>query len=539
MLTTSNISVTFSDKKLFEGVNLKFTPENCYGVIGANGAGKSTFLKVLSGAFEPSTGDVIVEEGKRISVLEQDHFKFDEEQILHTVVMGYKELAEIIKERTELYSKADFTEEDGFKAADLEERFNELNGWEAESEAEKLLNGLQLEVKDYTKKMGELSGGDKVKVLLAQALFGNPDILILDEPTNHLDFYAINWLEDFLNEFEKTVIVVSHDRHFLNNVCTHIVDIDYGEAQLFTGNYEFWRESSQLAQQLLQNSNTKKEEKIKELEKFIAKFSANASKSKQATSRKKALDKITLDEIKPSSRKYPFINLVPNRDVGKDLIEVTNVSKNIDGNDVLKDISFKLSGNQKVVIISKQEQAVTAMLEILGGEAEPDSGEVNFGQTIHKSYFPKDNGDYFTDENMNLVDWLRQYSGEEQSESYVRGFLGKMLFSGEQPLKKVKILSGGEKMRMMFARLMLDEANTIILDQPTNHLDLESIQSVNEGLSKYEGSLFFASHDYGFIESIATAVINLTPKGAHVYEGSFEEFMKDDRVKAQIEEMYE
>lgn len=539
MLTVSNLSVVFSDKKLFEGVNLKFTEGNCYGVIGANGAGKSTFLKVISNRFESSSGDVIVEKGKRMSVLEQDHFKFDDFKILNTVIKGYKELSDVMEEKELLYAKEDFSEEDGFRAADLEEQFAQMNGWEAESDAEKLLNALNLGETDYSKKMSELDGGDKVKVLLAQALFGNPDILILDEPTNHLDFYAIKWLEEFLSEYEKTVIVVSHDRHFLNNICTHIVDIDYGEAKLYVGNYDFWRESSELAQKLLQDANSKKEDQIKQLQDFVARFSANASKSKQATSRKKLLDKITLDDIKPSSRKYPFIHLELSRNVGKDLVFVENVSKTIDGEEVLKNISFNIVGNQKVVFLSKNDNAITAMLELLAGEIKPDSGEIRFGKTIEPSYFPKDNSSYFQDESLNLVDWLRQFSGEEQSESYIRGFLGKMLFSGEEPLKKVKILSGGEKMRMMFSKLMLTPANTLILDQPTNHLDLESIQAVNEGLSKYEGSLFFSSHDYSFIETIATTIVTLTPKGAHVYEGTFDEFINDNKIKEQIEAMYE
>lgn len=537
MLTVSNLSVVFADKKLFENVNLKFTNGNCYGVIGANGAGKSTFLKVLSKEIEASGGDIILEQNQRMSTLEQDHFKFDDQEIVKTVIQGYQELHDISVKREELYAKADFTEEDGFLAADLEEKFAELNGWEAESEAEKLLHGLQLDEKDLSKKMQELSGGDKVKVLLAQALFGSPDILILDEPTNHLDFYAIKWLEEFLINFEKTVIVVSHDRHFLNNVCTHIVDIDYQEAKLYVGNYEFWRESSELAQELLQNSNQKKEDQIKQLQDFVARFSANASKSKQATSRKKMLEKITLDDIKPSSRKYPYIDLKITRPVGRDVVELKNVTKTIDGEKVLDDISFKVSDQQKVVFISKNETAISTMLELLSEEITPDSGDLIFGKTIEKSYMPKDFESYFQNSELNLIDWLRPYSLVEQSESYIRGFLGKMLFSGDQPLKKVNVLSGGEKVRMMFSKMMLDPANVLVLDQPTNHLDMESIQSVNESLISYEGGLFFASHDYAFIESLATMVITLTKNGAHVYEGSFEEYMNDEKVKAQITEM--
>lgn len=539
MLTASNISVVFSSRKLFENVNIKFTNGNCYGIIGANGAGKSTFLKVLSKELDSTSGEVIVEKGNRISVLQQDHFKYDDVTILKTVVMGHSELAKVATARDELYAKVDFTEEDGYKAAELEERFAALNGWEAESEAEKLLNGLMLEEKDYSKNMSELSGGDKVKVLLAQALFGDPDILILDEPTNHLDFYAIKWLEEFLLNFDKTIIVVSHDRHFLNNVCTHIVDIDYQQAKLYVGNYDFWRESSELAQQMLSDSNAKKEEKIKQLEDFVARFSANASKSAQATSRKKMLEKITLDDIKPTSRKYPYIQLEVERDLGRDIVFVEDLVVKTDDETVLNNISFSVSDQQKVVFLSKNEAAITAMLQVLAGEITPTSGEVRFGTTVEKDYLPNDNSEYFSDDKLNLVDWLRQYSGEEQAESYIRGFLGKMLFSGEEPLKKVKVLSGGEKVRMMFSKLMLSKANTLILDQPTNHLDLESIQSVNEALVKYKGAIFFSSHDYSFIETIATQVITLTPKGAVVFDGTFEEFMADKELKKKIDSMYE
>ncbi len=538
MLTASNISVVFPSKKLFENVNIKFTPGNCYGIIGANGAGKSTFLKVLSKEYESTGGDVILEKGARMSVLKQDHFAFDDITILKTVVMGHKELYSIMTERDELYAKADFTEEDGYKAAELEEEFANLNGWEADSEAEKLLNGLNLEEKDYSKNMSELSGGDKVKVLLAQALFGDPDLLILDEPTNHLDFHAIKWLENFLIDFEKTIIVVSHDRHFLNNVCTHIVDIDYGEANLFVGNYDFWRESSELAQKMKSDVNAKKEEKIKELEDFIARFSANASKSKQATSRKKALDKITLDDIKPSSRKYPYIHLPLNRDLGRDVISAENMNLTVDGEKLLTDISFDIEGGEKAVILSRNEQSITALFKVLNNEYTLDSGEFKWGTTVETGYFPKDHNEYFDGIELTLVDWLRQYSPDEQDESFIRGFLGKMLFSGEDALKKVNVLSGGEKMRMMFSKLMLDKANTVILDQPTNHLDLESIQSVNEALEKYEGSLLFSSHDYSFIDTVATKVIELTPKGAYVFKGTLTEYLEDETIVAKVNEMY-
>ncbi len=539
MLTASNVSVQFGSRKLFDSVNIKFMNGNCYGVIGANGAGKSTFLKVLSGELDSTSGQVILEKGARISVLSQDHFAYDEYSVLNTVVMGYKELYDVMQERDILYAKEDFTEEDGYKSAELEERFADLNGWEAESEAEKLLNGLKLEVTDFSTKMSNLTGGDKVKVLLAKALFGNPDVLILDEPTNHLDFHAIKWLENFLLDFDKTVIVVSHDRHFLNNVCTNIVDIDYGEAKLFIGNYDFWRESSELARNMLSDQNKKKEEKIKELEEFVARFSANASKSSQATSRKKQLEKITLDDIKPSSRKYPFIHLELDREVGRDLVEVNNLSASIDGEEILSDISFKVSDAQKVVFLSKNENSITLMLDILADKVKDYTGEVKFGMTISKDYLPKDNDEFFMENDLNLVDWLRQYSGDEQADSYIRGFLGKMLFSGEEPLKKVKVLSGGEKVRMMFSKLMLSKANTLILDQPTNHLDLESIQSVNEALVKYPGALFFSSHDYAFIESMATEIIYLTPKGAITYTGTFEEFLENQELQDKINRMYE
>lgn len=537
MISANNVSVFFSTKKLFENVNLKFTNGNCYGIIGANGVGKSTFLKVLSGEFEPNSGEIVKEKNARISVLKQDHFQYDDKKILDTVLMGYEELYNIIEEKEKLYQKPDFSEEDGYKAAKLEEKFASLNGWEAYSEAEKLLNGLDLEEKDYQKLMQDLSGADKVKVLLAQSLFGNPDILILDEPTNHLDFYAKKWLEKFLIHFDKTVIVVSHDRHFLNNVCTHIVDIDYQEAKMYVGNYDFWRESSELARQMQLDQNQKKEEKVKQLENFIARFSANASKSAQATSRKKQLEKITLDDIKPSSRKYPYLQLNIKRDLGKDVFSCQNISKTIDGEQVLNNISFDLYGDDKVVFLSKNEASITAILDILAGESKHDSGEIKKGITVEEAYFPKDYSNYFQDDKINLVEWLAQFSGQEQGEAYLRGFLGKMLFSGEEPLKKVKLLSGGEKMRMMFSKMMLTEANTLILDQPTNHLDLESIQSVNEALTKFKGSVIFASHDFKFIETIANKIITLTPKGAIVYQGSFEEFLNDENLRQKIEEM--
>lgn len=536
MLIASNISVVFTTKKLFEGVNIQFNDGNCYGVIGANGAGKSTFLQVLSGDYESTSGEVIIGKGERLSVLKQDHFQYDDCTVRDTVVMGHKDLYEVQRKINELYAKADFTDEDGFKVADLQEQFAIMNGWEAESEADRLLNGLSLEVSDYSTLMKDLTGGDKVKVLLAQALFGSPDILILDEPTNHLDFYAIKWLENFLLDFDKTVIVVSHDRHFLNNVCTHIVDIDFSEARLFVGNYDFWRESSELAQSMLSNQNAKKEEKVKQLEDFIARFSAG-TRSSQATSRKKMLDKITIDDIKPSSRRYPFIHLPVRRELGKDLIKVEGLTYAEKDEVILNNLNFEIFGNEKVAVVSKNEKSITALFDVLAGEAKDYTGDVTFGLTVEKDYFPKDYSKYFSEGNTNLVDWLRAYSGEEQGESYVRGFLGKMLFSGEEPLKNVKVLSGGEKMRMMFSKLMLSEANFLILDQPTNHLDLESIHSVNEAMKKFEGALFFSSHDFSFIETIATKVLTLTPNGAVMFEGDFEEYLSDERVQARIKEM--
>ncbi|MGL4589208.1 MAG: ABC-F family ATP-binding cassette domain-containing protein [Mycoplasmatales bacterium] len=539
MLNVSNVSVVFSNRKLFENVNINFMSGNCYGIIGANGAGKSTFLKVLSGEIDSSTGQVQLEKGMRMSVLQQDQHKFDDKTVLQTVISGHTELAAIMEEKDALYSKADFTEADGYRAADLEEKFAEMNGWEAEADAQKFLNGLKLEDTDYSKLMRDVAASDKVKVLLAQALFGDPDVLLLDEPTNNLDFQAIKWLENFLADFEKTVIVVSHDRHFLNNICSHIVDIDFQKVQLYVGNYDFWRESSQLAQRMLNDSNAKKEEQIKELEAFIARFSANASKSKQATSRKKLLEKITLDDIKPSSRKYPYIHIPVTGNVGNDLVEVKGLNKEVEGEVILKDISFKLEGGDKTVFMSKNDLAISTLFDILSGEVEADAGEIKWGITVTKDYLPKDNSSYFNMNDFNLVDWLRQYAIEDQSEQYLRGFLGKMLFSGEEPLKKVKVLSGGEKVRLMFSKLMLSNSNTLILYQPTNHLDLESIQSVNEGIERYEGNVLFSSHDYSFIETIATKVVELTPNGAFVYHGDINEYLNDEQVQERVKKMYE
>ncbi|MFV0288656.1 MAG: ABC-F family ATP-binding cassette domain-containing protein [Mycoplasmatales bacterium] len=538
MINVNNLSVVFSDKKLFENVNLQFTNGNCYGVIGANGAGKSTFLKILAKEFESTTGEVLIEKGKRLSVLEQDHFKYDELSVIETVISGYQELYSIMKEKDSLYQKPDFSEADGIKAAELEEQFADLNGWEAESEVKKLLEGLNLINKNYdATQMKDLEAADKVKVLLARALFGNPDALILDEPTNHLDFKAIKWLEEFLIEFEKTVIVVSHDRHFLNNVCTHIVDIDYQKAKLYVGNYEFWYESSALAQKLMQDQNKKKEEQIKQLEEFVARFSANASKSKQATSRKKVLDKIQLDDIVPSSRKSPYIEIKPQRDIGKEVITVENLTYD-DGENKFQNISFNVGGVDKVVFVSKNEMLITNLFDIINGKIKDYSGEVRWGITVEQEYFPKDFNEFFEDEQINLIDWLREFDRKNEGDAFIRGFLGRMLFSKEEPLKKVKILSGGEKMRMIFSKLMMKEPNVMTLEQPTNHLDLESIQAVNEGLARYKGALLFSSHDLSFVESLATKVIELTPNGAIEFNGTFEEFMDNEIIQKKIEELH-
>ncbi len=509
LITVRNLSLRYGEKKLFEDVNLKFTSGNCYGVIGANGAGKSTFLKILSGEIEPNKGDVSIEPGVRMSILKQDHFKFDEFPVLETVIMGNERLYEIMKEKDAIYAKDPFTDEDGIKAAELEGEFADLNGWEAESEASSLLQGLGIETELHEKALKELSGSEKVKVLLAQALFGSPGLLILDEPTNHLDVNSIKWLEEFLINFQGTVIVVSHDRYFLNKVCTHMADVDFGSIKLYVGNYDFWYESSQLALKMAKEQNKKKEEKIKELQEFIARFSANASKSKQATSRKKLLDKIDLDDIQPSSRRYPFIGFKPEREVGNDILKVDSLSKTIDGIKVLDNVSFTLDKNDKIAFIG-DELSITTLFKILSGEMEPDSGEYKWGITITKAYLPKDNSEFFNDVDLNLVDWLRQYS-EEKYETYLRGFLGRMLFSGEEALKQVKVLSGGEKVRCMLSKTMLSNANVLILDQPTNHLDLESITALNNGLMDYKSNILFTSHDHQFIQTIANRIIDISP----------------------------
>lgn len=525
MINVTNVSLRYGERKLFEDVSLKFTPGNCYGVIGANGAGKSTFLKILSGEIEPNTGDVSVAHGTRMSVLKQDHYEYDQYEVLETVIMGNKRLYDIIKEKEVLYAKPDFSDEDGIKASELECEFAELNGWEAESEASSVLQGLGIETDLHYKKVEELSGSEKVKVLLAQALFGNPGILVLDEPTNHLDIKSINWLEEFLINFEGTVIVVSHDRHFLNKVCTHMADVDFGKIKLYVGNYDFWYESSQLALQMAKDQNKKKEEKIKELQDFIARFSANASKSKQATSRKKLLDKIDLDDIQPSTRRYPYVGFKPEREVGNDILVVDGLTKTIDGVKVIDNVSFIVSKGDKIAFIGENEIANTTLFKILTGEIEPDSGSYKWGITITTSYFPKDNSEFFNGVDLSLVDWLRQFS-EEKSESYLRGFLGKMLFSGEEALKKANVLSGGEKVRCMLSKMMLSTANVLLLDQPTNHLDLESITALNNGLRDYKSNILFTSHDHQFIQTIANRIIEIKPTGIVDKQMTYDEYLE-------------
>ena len=511
MLNTIGVTVRFGKRVLFEDVNIKFAKGNCYGIIGANGAGKSTFLKVLSGELEPSKGEVVLDKGERLSILKQDHFAYEDFRVLDTVIMGNHELYDIMKEKDALYSKPDFSEEDGMKAAKLEERFAELDGWNAESDAAMLLTGLGIETSLHEKLMKEIEAKDKVKVLLAQALFGNPDVLLLDEPTNDLDIKTIDWLQEFLINFDNTVIVVSHDRYFLNKVCTHIADVDFGKIKVYPGNYDFWYESSQLALKQMREQNKKKEEKIKELQEFIARFSANASKSKQATSRKKSLEKIELDEIKPSNRKYPYIDFKPDREPGKEILEVKNVSKTINGEKVLDNVSFAVKKDDKIAILSDNEIAKTTLFQILAGELEPDEGTVTFGTTITKDYFPKDNN-YLFETNENITDWLRKYS-KDPDETYVRSFLGRMLFSGEEALKKVNVLSGGEKVRCVLSKMMLSGANFLIFDEPTNHLDMESITAVNNGMQNFKGNILFTSHDHQLMETVANRIIDIKENG--------------------------
>ncbi len=519
MITVTNVSLNFSGQNLFSDVNLKFTPGNCYGVIGANGAGKSTFLKILSGELDSTTGEVSIDPNCRMSVLKQDHFAYDEYTVLDTIIMGNKRLYDIMKEKDALYEKEDFSDEDGIKAAELEAEFAEMDGWEADSNASKLMQGLGLDESIMYSQMADLGGNEKVKVLLAQALFGDPDIILLDEPTNHLDLQAIEWLEDFLLDYEGTVIVVSHDRYFLNVVCTHIVDIDYSKVKMYVGNYEFWYESSQMMERLIKQQNKKAEEKIKELQTFIQRFSANKSKSKQATSRKKMLDKLTVEELPASSRRYPFVGFDMDREAGRDLLTVDGLSKAVNGEKLLNNISFTLNHDDKIAIIGENEISITALMQILAGEDEPDEGTVKWGVSTSRSYFPKDNSKYFDGCELNLVDWLRQYSAagfETQNESYIRGFLGRMLFSGDDVFKQVNVLSGGEKVRCMLSRMMLYGSNVLILDQPTNHLDLESITAVNNGLKAFKGNVIFASHDHEFVNTVANRIIDIREDGTIV-----------------------
>ena len=537
MITTNNVSLQFGKRILYKDVNLKFTPGNCYGIIGANGAGKSTFLKLLSGEIEPTSGVIEITPGERLTVLQQDHYAFDGYEVLRTVIMGHKRLVEIMDEKDALYAKPDFSDEDGMKASELEAEFAELNGWDAESEAARLLNGLGIPDALHTQQMSELTAKEKVRVLLAQALFGNPDILLLDEPTNHLDVESINWLEDFLENFPNTVIVVSHDRHFLNQVCTYICDVDFGEIKQYAGNYDFWYQSSQLALQMAKDANKKKEEKIKELQTFIRRFSANAAKSKQATSRKKLLEKITLDDIKPSSRRYPYIAFTPDREAGDQLLSVEGISKTVDGEKVLNNVSFTLKRGDKVAFVGPNSLGKTMLFKILMGEEEADEGTFKWGVTTTQSYLPSDNSAYFDGVDLNIVDWLRQYS-KDPDETFVRGFLGRMLFSGEESQKKASVLSGGERVRCMLSRMMLSGANVLLLDEPTNHLDLESITALNNGLISFSGTLLFVSHDHEFVQTIANRIIDLTPDGIIDRMSTYDDFLSNETVKQQLAEKY-
>ena len=529
MISANNITLRVGKKALFEDVNIKFTEGNCYGLIGANGAGKSTFLKILSGQLEPTKGDIVITPGQRLSFLQQDHFKYDAYPVLDTVIMGNERLYQIMKEKEAIYAKEDFTDEDGIRASELEGEFAEMNGWEAESDAATLLNGLGVDTEFHYTQMADLTGSMKVKVLLAQALFGNPDILLLDEPTNHLDLPAIEWLEEFLINFDNTVIVVSHDRYFLNKVCTHTADIDYGKIQLYAGNYDFWFESSQLLIKQMKEANKKKEEKIKELQEFISRFSANASKSKQATSRKRALEKIQLDDMRPSSRKYPYIDFRPNREIGNEVLMVENLSKTIDGVKVLDNISFTLGREDKVAFVGANEQAITTFFKILTGEMEPDEGNYKWGVTTSQAYFPKDNTQEF-DNDLTITDWLTQYS-EIKDATYVRGFLGRMLFPGEDGVKRVRVLSGGEKVRCLLSKMMISGANILILDEPTNHLDMESITALNTGLIKFPGVILFTSHDHQFVQTTANRIMEILPNGKLVDKiTTYDEYLASDEM---------
>ncbi|MBR8702237.1 putative ABC transporter ATP-binding protein YbiT [Fusobacterium sp. DD29] len=538
MIATSNLGMRFPDRKLFEDVNVKFTPGNCYGLIGANGAGKSTFVKILSGVIEPTEGEVIFDKKKRMAVLNQNHFAYEEDKVLDVVLMGHKKLWDIIVEKNAIYAKEDFTDEDGIRAGELEGEFAELNGWEAETEAETLLMGLGIGADLHHKYMKELGEPEKVKVLLAQALFGHPDVLLLDEPTNGLDIKAISWLENFLMDLEHTtVIVVSHDRHFLNKVCTHIADLDYGKLKMYVGNYDFWYESNQLMIKLISAKNKKLEQKRQELQEFISRFSANASKSKQATSRKKLLEKLQLEDMQVSNRKYPFIEFKQEREAGNNLLKVENLTKTIDGVKVLDNLSFTIYTGDKVVFLAKNDIVKTTLLNILSGEMEPDSGSYTWGVTTSQAYMPKDNSKYFENKDLNLIEWLRPYS-PDQHEAFVRGFLGRMLFTGEETLKSSTVLSGGEKVRCMIAKMMLTNANVLMFDNPNDHLDLESITSLNKALINFKGTILFGAHDHEFIQTIANRIIEITPNGILDKMMTYDEYLEDERVQAQLEELY-
>lgn len=536
MITAANIGLAYGTQVLFKEVNIKFTPGNCYGVIGANGAGKSTFLKILSGEIEADSGEVIISSGQRMAVLRQDHFAFNEYSVLETVIMGYEQLYSIMKERDAIYSKEDFTEEDGLRAAELEGDFADLGGWEAEAQAAQMLDGLGINTEMQQKMMNEVEDNIKVRVLLAQALFGNPDILLLDEPTNHLDLESIHWLEEFLSNFDNTVIVVSHDRHFLNTVCTHIADIDFGKIQLYVGNYDFWYLSSQLAAKQMKDQKKRREEKISELKEFIQRFSSNVAKAKQATSRKKLIDKLTIDDIKPSSRRFPYVAFKPEREVGKKILEVKGLSKTIEGEKILDNFSMVLNADDKVAFVGPNHYAKTILFEILSGNMEPDEGSFEWGVTTSLSYFPKNNAHLFN-EHVSITDWLRTYSSDKD-DTYIRSFLGRMLFSGDEALKDCTVLSGGEKVRVVFARMMLEQANCMILDEPTSHLDLEAITALNDGLIEFSGVLLFNSHDHQFVESIANRIVEFTPSGVIDRLIGFEDYFNDESIKALRDEMY-
>ena len=530
MITASNVSLSYGTQVLFKEVNIKFTPGNCYGIIGANGAGKSTFLKILSGEIEPDTGEIIITPGERMAVLRQDHFAFNDYRVIDTVIMGYQRLYDVMKERDEIYSKADFSEEDGIRAAELEGEFAELGGWEAEANAGQMLDGLGIEQALHEKKMSEIEDNLKVRVLLAQALFGNPDILLLDEPTNHLDLESIHWLEDYLETFSNTVIVVSHDRHFLNTVCTHICDIDYGKIQLYVGNYDFWYMSSQLAAKQMKDEKKRRDEKIAELKEFIQRFSSNVAKAKQATSRKKLIEKLTIDDIKPSSRRFPYVAFKPNRDIGNNVLEIKNLSKTIEGEKVIDNLSLLVNPGDKIAFVGPNHYAKTVLFQILAGEMEPDEGTYTWGVTTSLSYFPKDNAGMFAD-NESIADFLQKYS-KEDDDTYVRSFLGRMLFTGDEALKPCNVLSGGERVRVVLARMMLEGANCMIFDEPTSHLDLEAIQSLNNGLIDFKGVVLFNSHDHQFVDSIANRIIEFTPAGLIDRMMKFDDYINDESIKA-------